>query len=161
MVKALTGGNPVLVGVLNAVLYAFALAAMLIVGRSSDRRNERFLHTALPLLFAAVGYIAVGYSAPIAPLLAFLALVLAAMGQYGFYPPFWPIQQGMLAGEARAVAVGLVNSVGNLGGYLGPYMVGWINQTTGSSYAGLLFLAGSVVLSSILIFIARRLYGRA
>ncbi|MEZ0319853.1 MAG: hypothetical protein ABWK05_07690 [Pyrobaculum sp.] len=132
---------------------------MLLVGRSSDRRSERFLHAALPLIFAAVGYVAVGYSAPVAPLLAFLALILAAMGQYGFYPPFWPIQQGMLTGEARAV--GLVNSVGNLGGYLGPYMVGWINQTTGSSYAGLLFLAGSVALSSILILTARRLYGKS
>jgi sugar phosphate permease len=155
VLKALTGGNSVVIGLLNAVVYLVAFAAMVFVGRSSDKSGERFLHSAVPLLVGALGLIAV---APLAhtPSLAFAALVLAATGIYGFYPPFWPIPQRMLAGVARAVAIGLINSVGNLGGFVGPYIVGYLNTLASSSYAGLVYLAGSVTASSVLLIVARR-----
>mgnify|MGYP001770642587 FL=1 len=156
VLKALTGGNPVVIGVLNAVVYFVALASMIFVGRSSDKRGERFLHSSVPLFFGAVGLILV---APLAsqPALAFAALTLAAAGIYGFYPSFWPIPQRMLAGVARAVAVGLINSVGNLGGFAGPYIVGYLNTAAHSSYAGLAYLAGSITVSGLLLLLAKRL----
>ncbi|CCC81802.1 MFS transporter [Thermoproteus tenax] len=151
VLKALTGGNPVQIGVLNAVLYFAALLAMVFVGRSSDRSGERFLHTALPLIFAALGLLAVAPLSTSAPVIAFAALALAAMGIYAFFPPFWPIPQRMMAGESRAVAIALINSVGNLGGFFGPYIVGYLNTVAKSSYAGLAFLAGAVVASSLIL----------
>jgi len=83
VIKALTSGNPVQVGVLNGVLYAFALLAMIAVGRSSDMRRERFLHVAIPLLIAAATYASIGATASW-PAIAFILLIIAAMGQYGF-----------------------------------------------------------------------------
>lgn len=159
LLKALTGGNPVVIGVLNAVVYFVALVSMIFVGRSSDRRGERFLHASVPLFFGAIGLVLV---APLAsqPALAFAALTLAAAGIYGFYPPFWPIPQRMLAGVARAVAVGLINSIGNLGGFAGPYIVGYLNAAAHSSYAGLAYLAGSVTAAGLLLLLARRLIVR-
>jgi Sugar phosphate permease len=158
ILKALTGGSSVVVGVLNAVIYSVALAAMILVGRSSDRSGERFLHSAVPVLLGAVGLL---LAAPLASqaAAAFLALLLAAAGIYGFYPPFWPIPQRRLAGVARAVAIGLINSVGNLGGFAGPYIVGYINTAAKSSLAGLAFLAGSAMAASILLIVARSLLG--
>lgn len=155
VLKALTGGNSIVVGILNAVMYTAALVSMIIVGRSSDRRGERFFHSSIPLFIGAVGLVLV---APLAnqPHLAFIALIIAAVGIYGFYPPFWPIPQRMLAGVARAVAVGLINSVGNLGGFAGPYIVGYLNTIGHMSYAGLIYLAGSTVASGALLLYLRK-----
>jgi MFS family permease len=155
VLKALTGGNPVVVGLLNAALYLTAFAAMVAVGWSSDRSGERFLHSAAALLAGSIGLAAVAPLAP-TPQLAFAALVLSAAGIYAFYPPFWPIPQRMLAGVARAVAVGLINSVGNLGGFAGPYIVGYLNTLGNTTYAGLRYPSGPAALSSDMPLAARR-----
>lgn len=159
VLKSLTGGNSVVIGALNAVVYLIALASMIAVGRSSDRSGERFLHSSIPLFLGAVGLVLV---APLSskPQLAFVALALAAAGTYGFYPPFWPIPQRMLAGVARAVAVGLINSVGNLGGFAGPYIVGYLNTLANSSYAGLAYLAGSAAAAGLLLLSTKRLIAK-
>jgi ACS family tartrate transporter-like MFS transporter len=72
---------------------------------------------------------------------------VAAIGLYGSKPAFWPLPSTFLSGTAAAGGIALVNSIGNLGGFAGPYVVGWIRTSTQSYEMGLFFLAGCALLS--------------
>ena len=80
----------------------------------------------------------------------------AAVGLYGSKPSFWPLPSTFLTGAAAAGGIALVNSIGNLGGFVGPYVVGWIKDATGSFEAGLYFLAASALASALLAFFGLR-----
>jgi MFS family permease len=128
-----------LTGVLVAVPYAFAVVAMILWTRRSDRTGERVWHVAGPSL---LGGISLAASAQLAdPWLAALALTLAAVCTYAALPTFWTLPTAFLTGSAAAAGIALVNSIGNLGGFVGPYLLGWLQATTGSPSAGLLVLA--------------------
>ena len=79
---------------------------------------------------------------------------VATIGLYGSKPAFWPMPSTFLTGMAAAGGIAMVNSVGNLGGYVGPFIVGWIKDATGSFEAGLYFLAASALLSGIIAYLA-------
>jgi MFS family permease len=128
-----------LTGVLVAVPYAFAVVAMILWTRRSDRTGERVWHVAGPSLLGGVSLAA---SAQLTdPWLASLALTLAAVCTYAALPTFWTLPTAFLTGSAAAAGIALVNSIGNLGGFVGPYLLGWLQATTGSPSAGLLVLA--------------------
>jgi ACS family tartrate transporter-like MFS transporter len=87
---------------------------------------------------------------------AILAMSFAAIGIYGSKPAFWPLPSAFLTGSAAAAGIALVNSIGNLGGFVGPYAVGWIKDATGSFEAGLYFLAACALASAVLAFFGLR-----
>jgi nitrate/nitrite transporter NarK len=80
---------------------------------------------------------------------------LAAAGTAGYLPGFWALPTSFLTGTAAAACVGLINSFGNLGGFVGPYVVGFISRRTGSYYGGILYLSASALLASFLILSLR------
>jgi nitrate/nitrite transporter NarK len=138
------------VTLLSGVPFAVTLVLMLAVGRSSDRRNERIWHTSLPLCGAGLAFIGSVYSKDhVAISLGFLSLVGA--GAWGFIPTFWTLPSTFLTGAAAAVAVGLINSFGNLGGFVGPYAVGYISDKTGSTAGGVVLLGVALLLGGALV----------
>jgi D-galactonate transporter len=157
IIQGLGVKNTIFNGLLSAVPYIFGLLAIVLVGRHSDYTQERRYHSALPCLGCAISLVSIGVFAHI-PALAFLALVLAQACASGAAPPFWQIPSMLLAGTAAAAGIALINSVGNLSGWLGPSVVGWLKDLTGTTASGLYVVAGLEVLAALLIlrFVPRR-----
>jgi len=131
------------VGLVSAIPYVAASVAMVAVGAHSDRTGERRWHIAAPALVGALGFAA---SAAIeSPVLALVALSLAASGIWSALGPFWTLPTAFLSGTAAAGGIALANSIGNLGGFAGPWALGLLKQATGSFAPGLLLLALSLV----------------
>lgn len=139
-----------------SVPYAFALVAMLWNGAHSDRTGERRLHTALPMLLAGICFAGAALSGSHVAL-ATLAFCGVAMGLHAFLPAFWTWPSAVLAGSSAATAIGVVNSVGNLGGLVGPLVVGELRTRTGDFGAGLLFLAVCCTAAGGLALLLRRI----
>jgi ACS family tartrate transporter-like MFS transporter len=137
------------VGLLSAVPYLAAAVAMVLVGSHSDRTGERRWHLAVPALVGAIGLALSAFLQP-APVLALAALSLAALGIWSAFGPFWSLPTTFLTGTAAAGGMALINSVGNLGGFLGPYLVGAVRSTTQSFTGGLLALALILLLGVVL-----------
>jgi MFS transporter, ACS family, tartrate transporter len=119
---------------------------------SSDRHKERRWHFIVACLVAAVGLIAAGWLGT--SWWALAAMSVATVGLYGSKPAFWPLPSEFLSGKGAAAGIALVNSIGNLGGFAGPYAVGWLKDATGKYEAGLYFLAGCALLSAVIAFFA-------
>ena len=145
------------IGLLSAIPYIGALIAMVLVGRHSDRTLERRYHSALCYLTCAVGLIGVGLLGN-KPILAFIALVIAVAAPLSGNQAFWTLPSALLVGNAAAGGIALVNSIGNLSGWVGPSVVGRLADVTGKTTTGLYVVAGLEVLAGalILLFIPRR-----
>jgi ACS family tartrate transporter-like MFS transporter len=141
-------------GLATALPYTIGTIGMLLWSWSSDRHNERRMHFVVACLLATVGLIAVGWFT--GSYWAIMAMSFAAVGIYGAKPAFWPLPSAFLTGSAAAGGIALVNSIGNLGGFVGPYAVGWIKDATGSFEAGLYFLAACALASAVLAFFGLR-----
>ena len=155
IVKKLSGLPNILVALITALPYCVGLMAMLLAGWSSDRAVERRWHTALPMMAAGFGLVLSAATQNNAAL-AIALFCLAAAGLYGYQPCFWALPTRLLTGAAAAAAIGLINSVGNLGGFIGPYVVGYINTATNSFFGGMLFLALSAMVGAGLILALRQ-----
>jgi len=140
------------IGWISAFPNVVALIGIVVVGRHSDRTLERRYHCALCCLSAAVGLILIGVSASV-PLLAFIAMVLGVAGVLSAFAPFWQMPTTVLTGTAAAGGIALINSLGNLSGWLGPFIVGWLRDVTGTTSSGLFFVAGLEVLAALLILL--------
>ena len=140
IVKGLSGVSDLFVGMISALPYIAAATAMVLIGASSDRSGERFLHIAVPSLVAVAGFVASAWIT--SPIPAMIALTVAAVGDLGSRGPFWALTGRFLTGSAAAGAIALINTVGSLGGFVGPYAVGLVKDATGSFTGGLMFLAG-------------------
>lgn len=138
------------VGLATTVPYAFACIALVAWGKHSDATGERALHVALPALFGAAALLASGATAN--PMLNFLALALAAIGIYAPLPAFWAFATQGMRGAAAAGAIALINSIGNLGGFLGPAAIGFAKERTGSYAASLMVIAACLVGTAALVF---------
>jgi MFS transporter, ACS family, tartrate transporter len=154
IVKGLSGFSNLTVTAVAALPYCAGLAAMLLVGWTSDRTGERRKHTAVSLVAVSVGLV---LSAVVNQRvgLAVAMFCLAGAGLYAYLPGFWALPTAFLTESAAAAAVGLINSVGNLGGFVGPYLVGYLTKTTGSFYAGVIYLSCSALASACLIMCVR------
>jgi D-galactonate transporter len=139
------------VGFLAMIPYAAALAGMILVGRSSDRRMERRAHVAVFLVLGGAAFVAL--SAVRSPILSIALFVLVAVGYCSALSPFWALPSEFLTGFSAASGIALINSVGNLGGFVGPSMIGFISQRTGSLYGGLAFAGICMVLSAMLVML--------
>jgi MFS transporter, ACS family, tartrate transporter len=145
---------PLTIGLLAACPPLFALIVMVLYGRSSDRRGERRWHYAWAVWWAGAGLILA--SLPVPPLVAVIAMALAVSGRWSSIAPFWGLATAFLSGTAAAGAIAMINSVGNLGGFAGPYLMGWFKDLTGSYESGLRILAGAALLSGVLVIAAFR-----
>jgi nitrate/nitrite transporter NarK len=139
IVKAF-GLNTFLTTVVAATPYVVGVIGMVWWGRRSDRVAERRFHTAFPLFVAAAG-IAVS-TALDDPTLKMLSLCVAGFGIFACLPVFWTLPTAFLSGAAAAAGIAVINSIGNLAGFAGPFAMGWIKDHTGSYTGGLLLLAG-------------------
>lgn len=135
---------------LTAIPYVAATIGLVVVGARSDRARERRWHVAAPCLIGAVGFV-LTVLVPATPAFALTTLSIAAFGIWGTLGPFWAIPTALLRGTAAAGGIALVNSIGNIGGFVGPYLMGWIRDATGGYTAGLLTLAAILVLGAVIV----------
>lgn len=142
------------VGLLNAIPPTVAVVAMYLWSWHSDRRNERTWHVVIACIAAAVGLVVAGISSTV--LGAVTALVLVNVGISCAKPPLWSMPTLFLSGSAAATGIATINSIGNLGGFVGPAMIGWIKDRSGSFLGGLWFVAGLLVVSAVLTLVLAR-----
>jgi ACS family tartrate transporter-like MFS transporter len=154
IVKAFSGMNDFLVGCLAAIPWIAATVFMVITSRHSDATGERRRHVALSGIAGAAGLIGAGITTN--PVLELAALSLAAAGIWGTLGPFWAMSSESLAGTGAAAGIALINSVGNLGGFAGPYLIGWVRTRTNSFTWGLAALALGLIAGAVVTLATRR-----
>jgi MFS transporter, ACS family, tartrate transporter len=142
------------VGNLVTIPYLAALVGMIFVGRSSDRRMERRYHAAACLVVGGIGFLSLGRVHSPFVTIAFLSLL--AIGYCSSLSPFWAMPSEFLTGFSAASGIAFINSVGNLGGFFGPSMVGFITQRTGTLYGGLAFAGISMLAAAALVLFLRK-----
>ncbi|WNS78808.1 MFS transporter [Domibacillus sp. DTU_2020_1001157_1_SI_ALB_TIR_016] len=148
-------------GWLLGLMYLFAMGAMIFVGNHSDKKNERRWHVATCLMISALAMVASSYIAETSIILSFVFLTVALCGAFGAYSPFWAIPPSFLTGAAAGGAIALINSIGNLGGFFGPYIVGYIKDSTGSFHNGMVFLGISMIIGALIIVFLVKQSGKA
>lgn len=156
LVKAMFSGHSnTMIGTLVMVPYLAAVPAMLLISRSSDRSGERRYHIAVPLMIGA-GALFLLSAMTLSPAVSLFLWCVVAAGIYSLLGPFWTLPNEFLTGYSAAAGIALINSVGNLGGFVGPYMLGAITERTGSVRAGLAFSAASLLVSAVLMMGLRK-----
>ncbi len=153
VLKEVSGWSNAGIGRAIAVAMLVSLLASLYTGHSSSKRNEKRWHGATHLFLAAIAMAAGAYTRDAWLFCAFM--VLAAVGTYAPMSVWWSYPTTFLSGMAAAGALGLINSMGNLGGFVGPYLTGWVRQTTGSFAGAMLYLALSLAAAGMLILTLR------
>jgi len=143
-----------MIGFLVTIPNLMGLAAMIMVSRSSDRKLERRYHVAIPAIVAAAALVLL--DATRSPFYSLTLLCLLAAGVYSCFGPFWVLPCEFLTGFSAAAGIALINSVGNLGGFAGPYMIGTIATRTGSLYAGLAMVGVLLFVSATLVLLLPR-----
>ena len=143
-----------MVGLFLPIPYLVGLAGMIFISHSSDRTAERRYHVAIPALAGGAALVLLGAAHS-----AFLTVVLlsfVAIGVYGSMGPFWVLPSEFLTGFSAAAGIALINSVGNLGGLVGPYMIGTIAMRTGSLYVGFALAGVFLFVSATLVLLLPR-----
>jgi ACS family tartrate transporter-like MFS transporter len=138
-------------GFVAAVPYLFGTVAMILWARHSDATRERVMHVGAPLLLTAAALGICGYMDN--PYVTMVALIVAAIGIFGTFAVFWTLPTAWLSGTAAAGAIALINSIGNLAGFGGPDLIGWVKEATGSTSTGLLVLAVLPLIGGLLVFL--------
>jgi len=137
-------------GFVTAIPYLFGTIAMIFWARHSDSSRERVFHVGAPFFLTAIALAAASYLTD--PTATMVALTLAAIGIFAIFAVFWTLPTAWLSGTAAAGAIALINSIGNLAGFGGPYLVGWVKEATGSTSSGLLVLALLPLIGGLLVF---------
>ncbi len=149
LIKEFRGLSDFQVGERTAVPYLCAAAAMTLIAAHSDRTRERRMHVAVPALVGAIGLYLTALT-PHQPVLGLAAMSLAAAGRWATLGPFWSLPTAFLGGAAAAGGIALINAVGNLGGFAGPYLVGALQDHFHNPKIGLYVLAGSLTTAALL-----------
>jgi cyanate permease len=148
-----TGGFAI--GALSAVPYLAALVAMNLFGRSADKRRERRWHLVIPSLMGAVGFsLAASWTGSTA--LSLVALSIAAAGVLTCAPLFWSLPTAFLSGTAAAAGLAVINSVGNLAGFVSPYMIGSLKDATDSTAIPMYVLALGLVIGAAAVLATKK-----
>lgn len=141
------------IGLIAMVPYIFATILMIGWSRSSDRHGERKLHSAIPLAVATAAMVGAGLVSE--PVLSIAMISLALAGLYSFKSPFWALPTLFLSRSTAAVSIAVINSIGNLGGFVGPFMIGMIKGSTNSASMGLLFLSVLLAVAFVMTLLMR------
>jgi MFS transporter, ACS family, tartrate transporter len=156
IVKGL-GHSNFMTGMLTAIPYTVGVLGLLAFGYSSDRFMERRRHLITAATVGGCGFLLAAWAGN--SYWALAAVCIATIGTYGSRPTMWPMPSQFLTGASAAVGIALINSIGNLGGYVGPFVVGWIKDSTKSFEMGVYFLAGCAFMSGLIAYVARRATG--
>lgn len=149
IIKATGIADALMVGSLSAIPYAVAVVVMLVVAKRADRLQERRWHVAIPAILGAIGLLlSVTWAKDTT--LALAALTLATAGIMTTLPLFWSLPTAFLAGAGAAAGIAMINSLGNLAGFMSPYLVGWLKEATASTDTGMYMLAGCLVVGAVL-----------
>jgi ACS family tartrate transporter-like MFS transporter len=138
-------------GWVTAIPYAIGAAFMVWYGHHSDTKAERKAHMAVALVIAAAGI--AGSTLTGDPTLTVVAFTIGACGVFAALPLFWTLPTAVLSGSAAAAGIAVINSIGNLSGFFGPYAMGWIKDATGSFTGGLLLIAGLAVVAMVIVLV--------
>lgn len=139
------------VGVVTAIPYGVAVIGMILLSMHSDKTGEQRLHYVFNVTAGAIGLVLSGIFAS-NPVLAIIFLSIGTLGVIGSMPLFWPLPSAFLAGTAAAAGIGIVNSVGNLGGYFGPNIPIWAKVISSNRSAALYIIAGILMVGAFLAF---------
>jgi ACS family tartrate transporter-like MFS transporter len=155
IVQRISGLSTTQVILLSGIPWLAAIPAMITSAWHSDRSGERRWHAALPIVVAGVAlYFSVQAGSNLT--LALVAFSVATMALYSFPSPFWALPPIFLSGPAAAATIALINSSGNLGGFLGPYAIGWLTDRTGNYTAGLYYLCIATLIAGASVVLLRR-----
>jgi MFS transporter, ACS family, tartrate transporter len=138
-------------GFVTAIPYLFGTIAMILWARHSDATRERVFHVGAPLLLTALALAVSSYISD--PAMTMVVLTVAAIGVFCTFGVFWTLPTAWLSGTAAAGAIALINSIGNLAGFGGPYLIGWVKEATGNTSTGLLVLAALPLIGGLLAFL--------
>ncbi|GAA3527518.1 MFS transporter [Amycolatopsis ultiminotia] len=147
-------GSVVAIGLWSAVPYAVALVLMRVLARHSDATGERRWHTVVPTFVAAAGMAIAAFTAS-AFGVSMIALIVATAGMWGAYTVFWSVPPTFLKGDAAAGGIALINSIGLLGGFFSPTLIGYVKEATGSTEIGLLTLVVLLVAGAVSLTVTR------
>ncbi|NYU10638.1 4-hydroxyphenylacetate permease [Enterobacteriaceae bacterium CCUG 67584] len=139
----------VTIGILSAIPQVCTIVAMVWWSKRSDKRNERKVHTLLPYLFAAAGWILTATSTD--PMLQFTGIVMASAGAFAAMVIFWTTPDRSISLRARALGIAVINATGMTGAALGPLLMGMMKDLTGNFNAGIFMVAGFLVLGAVVI----------
>ncbi|WP_434587257.1 4-hydroxyphenylacetate permease [Klebsiella sp. R390] len=139
----------VTIGLLSAIPQVCTIVGMIWWSKRSDRLKERKLHTLLPYLFAAAGWMLTASSSN--PLLQFTGIVMASSGAFAAMVIFWTTPDQSISLRARALGIAVINATGMTGAALGPLLMGWLKDVTGNFNAGIFMVAGFLVLGALII----------
>jgi MFS transporter, ACS family, tartrate transporter len=148
ILQRLSGLPDFTIGALSALPYIVAAIGMVLVGRHSDSSGERRWHVAASAFAGAAGFLL--SATTVSPTLSLAAISIAAFGIFAAMPTFWTMPTAMLSGTGAAAGIAVINSIGNLGGFFGPYVIGLIRAATGTFAAGLVALAIALALGGVL-----------
>lgn len=150
IIKQFSGGSDLQVGFLSSIPYVFGIIGLLIIPRSTDKLNDRYGH--LSFLYA-LGACGMFFSAWLtSPVMQLIALSVVAFALFSTTAVFWTLPGRFLTGASAAAGIALINSVGNLGGYIGPFGIGLLKQYTGNMASGLYFLTIVMIFGLILTY---------
>jgi ACS family tartrate transporter-like MFS transporter len=141
-------------GLIAGIPGVLAVIAMVLWARHSDRTEERTWHVVLPCVLACLGFVLVGGAST--ALMVILALVVVNIGISAAKAPLWAMPSVFLSGAGAAAGIAMINSVGNLGGFVGPFVIGWLKNLTGSYSAGLYVVAATLAVSAIVTLMLSR-----
>jgi ACS family tartrate transporter-like MFS transporter len=144
IMQATSGLGSATIVMLSAIPYVAAAIGMVVVGTHSDRTGERRWHVVVPCVIGATGFL-LTVAFPATLTITLTTLSIAAFGIWGTLGPFWTMPTAFLRGHAAAGGIALVNSIGNVGGLAGPYLIGWVRDTTGGFSSGLVTLAAVLI----------------
>ncbi len=142
IVRSASGAGNFTIGVLSAIPYGIAAIGMVVIGRNSDRTGERRWHIALSAVGGGAAFALTGFVHGVVP--SMITLSLAMLGLAAMLGPFWALATSFLGGIGAAAGIALVNSVGNVGGFVGPNIIGYVQQRT-SGFTGGLVVIGAVL----------------
>ncbi len=149
-----SGATSMMTGVISAIPYIFAIAAMYFWGRHVDRKGASGLNVFIPGAIAAVALTVSAFMADFTLQMAFLTVL--TMGVLAALPAFWANASRVLPAASAAIGIALINSMGNLGGFVGPFMIGWVKDHTQSFQIGLLCVAAATFLGSLAVLLVDR-----
>jgi MFS transporter, ACS family, tartrate transporter len=159
MIKSM-GYTDQTVGYLTALPGVAGVAGMLLFSRSSDRTGERLWHVALPCLIAAAGLLGAGLTLAFNPILAMACFCVAGFGISGSLPTFWNLPTAWLGPAAAAGGIAVINSIGNISGYVAPQMVGLLRDATGSYEVPMVAASLFMLSAAICILLSPRVAAR-
>lgn len=155
MLQRLTGWSILRVSWMGSLVFGAGLIGMLVLGWNSDRTHERRWHFAIPQLTAALA-LGAWFLVPHSNVWLVLVFTLIGFGTTAYLPSFWALPSAFLTSSAAATAIGFINCVASIGGFVGPKIMGELSQRTGSFHGGFIFMIACWTIASLLVLVCPR-----